>query len=58
LLQLCTGHVPLNNQLYCAGKSETLKCPHCPSKQDMVHHFLMLCPAYTSQCTELEKKLG
>ncbi|KAF8585859.1 hypothetical protein K439DRAFT_1342494 [Ramaria rubella] len=58
LLQLRTGHIPLNSHLYCIGKSKTMKCPHCPSKQEMVYHFLILCLAYKSQRTELKRKLG
>ena len=30
LLQLCTGHAPLNKHLPCITKSPSLHCPHCP----------------------------
>ncbi|KAF8584210.1 hypothetical protein K439DRAFT_1346665, partial [Ramaria rubella] len=58
LLQLRTGHIPLNQHLHRIGKSTTPKCPHCPFQNETVHKFPMLCPSYAAQRYQMEKKLG
>ncbi|KAF8591811.1 hypothetical protein K439DRAFT_1325962 [Ramaria rubella] len=58
LLQLRTCHIPLNKHLHCISKANSPFCPHCPSRHETVHHFLLMCPAYTPHRRELEKHLG
>ncbi|KAF8576256.1 hypothetical protein K439DRAFT_1397501, partial [Ramaria rubella] len=53
LLQLCTGHVPLNKHLHRIGKTISPHCQHCPNKET-VHHFLLLCPAHAQHRQILE----
>jgi zinc-binding in reverse transcriptase len=57
LIQMCTGHVPLNRHLHRIGKANSLKCPVCKEKDETVHHFLIECKAYAAQRKEMERKL-
>jgi hypothetical protein len=45
LLQLPTGHAPLNKHLHHIGKVELLICPTCNLEDETVHHFIITCPA-------------
>jgi hypothetical protein len=45
LLQLRTGHAPLNKYLHKIGKADSPLCPHCQEQEESVEHFLLLCPA-------------
>ncbi|KAF8579643.1 hypothetical protein K439DRAFT_1288258, partial [Ramaria rubella] len=58
LIQLRTGHIPLNRHLHGIGKAASPKCPHCPLKDETVHHFIMICPVYHTHRQELEIKIG
>ena len=58
LFQLRSGHAPLNTHLHCISKSPTATCAQCNTGQESVHHFLMSCPAYNRQRSELRLKLG
>ncbi|QRV96301.1 ribonuclease H-like protein [Ceratobasidium sp. AG-Ba] len=46
LIQLRTGHIPLNAYLYRFGLRESANCPNCDQRAETVEHFLMRCPAY------------
>lgn len=46
LVQLRTGHVPLNKHLYRIGCADSPTCPACEGGQESVLHFLVTCPAY------------
>ncbi|QRV90420.1 Reverse transcriptase from transposon X-element protein [Ceratobasidium sp. AG-Ba] len=46
LIQLRTGHVPLNAYLHRFGLAESASCPACNQRAETVKHFLMNCPAY------------
>ncbi|KAF8575598.1 hypothetical protein K439DRAFT_1369634 [Ramaria rubella] len=41
----------------CIGKAATPFCPHCLTKEETIHHYLMWCLAYTLQRQTLEKQL-
>ena len=58
LIQLRTGHIPLNTVLYRIKKAETADCPHCKNgTRETVHHFLLACPSYTGARRLLQAKL-
>jgi ribonuclease HI len=45
ILQMRTGHIPLNKYLYRIGKAQSLLCRACDRSQDeTVFHFLVECP--------------
>jgi len=46
LIQLRTGHVPLQRYLYMIGKTESALCPACGGHEETVRHFLLVCPTY------------
>ena len=58
LVQLRTGHIPLNHHLARIGVVQSPLCPACREREETVHHFLLGCTAYASQCQELYAKLS
>jgi len=46
LVQLRTGHVPLNQHLARIQKAESPACPRCDSQHETVYHFILICPVY------------
>jgi hypothetical protein len=46
VVQLRTGHVPLNAYLFRINKSDTDICPSCRDAPETVHHFLFDCVSY------------
>ena len=46
LMQLRSGHTPLNKHLHCIGSVDSPTCPACEEAQETVLHLLLLCPAY------------
>ncbi|QRV88338.1 ribonuclease H-like protein [Ceratobasidium sp. AG-Ba] len=46
LVQLRTGHVPLNAYLHRFGLAGSGNCPACNQRAETVRHYLMSCPAY------------
>jgi hypothetical protein len=57
ILQLHTGHAPLNKHLNCINKAPTALCPACGLADETIFHFLMSCPAYAQYRTELGMKV-
>ncbi|QRV84548.1 Reverse transcriptase from transposon X-element protein [Ceratobasidium sp. AG-Ba] len=49
LIQLRTGHVPLNAYLHRFGHVESASCPACNQRAETVEHFLMHCSAYEQE---------
>ena len=58
VMQLRTGHVPLNHHLARIGKTPSPACPNCEAAFETVHHFLFLCPAYEESRHVLRVKVG
>ena len=58
LVQLRTGHIPLNHHLARIGATETPTCPACHEREETVHHYLMVCPAYATQRRALRDVLS
>lgn len=54
LIQLRTGHAPLNAHLHRTKCAPSPKCPKCHNKDETVHHFLIECPGYDTYRRELE----
>ena len=46
LIQLRSGHAPLNKHLHRMGKAESPLCPACHRKNETIHHFLVECKEY------------
>ncbi|KNZ77473.1 hypothetical protein J132_05431 [Termitomyces sp. J132] len=47
LMQLRTGHIPLNHHLFRIQRPKTPLCPHCGDLSVVnVKHFLLKCPKY------------
>jgi hypothetical protein len=46
LIQLCTGHAPLNRHLFNMKLTDSPLCPVCKDAYETVHHFLLACPIY------------
>jgi len=57
LVQLRSGHVPLQKYLHKIGKANSPTCPACRAHDETVHHYLLTCPAYRIQRGELERTL-
>ena len=49
LIQLRTGHVPLNHHLHTIGPADTQRCPGCGAAKETVLHFVLQCPKYALQ---------
>ena len=64
LIQIRSGHIPLNAQLYklnCIDTDRCLACTDCPgitSTKETVTHFLFDCPAYQNERHYLDRALG
>ena len=50
MIQLRTGHIPLNLHLARFGAVESPTCPACHEKPESVHQFLMICTAHSPHC--------
>jgi hypothetical protein len=57
LMQLRTGHAPLNKHLHCIKSADIPLCPACETSEESVHHFLMLCSAYRTQRDALHRSI-
>ncbi|QRV88257.1 hypothetical protein RhiJN_16275 [Ceratobasidium sp. AG-Ba] len=49
LIQLRTGHIPLNAYLHRFGHAESANCPACDQRAETVEHYLMHCPVYEQE---------
>jgi ribonuclease HI/endonuclease/exonuclease/phosphatase family metal-dependent hydrolase len=52
-IQLRTGHAPLHDHLFRMKQVDSPLCPACERARETVHHYLLLCPAFTEQRTRL-----
>ena len=46
LIQLHTGHVPLNHHLHRIGRTDTPRRLGCGAEKETVLHFILQCPEY------------
>ncbi|KAF9480707.1 hypothetical protein BDN70DRAFT_784106, partial [Pholiota conissans] len=63
LMQLRTGHIPLNGYLARFGQAATSRCHSCwmsngTEKEETVRHFLFECPEYSAERGQLDHQLG
>jgi ribonuclease HI len=57
LVQLRTGHIPLNKFLHRIDCADSPVCPACEGGHESVLHFLVTCPAYEPLRRSLHKTL-
>ena len=58
LIQLRTGHVPLQAYLHRFKLSDTPECPTCGDEPETVTHYLKYCRTYERQRRRLRRTLG
>ena len=58
LIQLRTGHVPLQAYLHRFKLSDTPECPTCSDEPETVTHYLVHCHTYDRQRRRLQRALG
>ena len=58
LVQLRTGHAPLNHHLARIGKTPSPACARCGARYETVHHYVLICPAYEEERSILRGKVG
>lgn len=58
LVQLRTGHIPLNQHLAHIQRADSPACPNCGAQYQTVYHFILICPAYRVARCLLEQKVG
>src|SRR6266542_4134327 len=64
LMQIRSGHIPLNSFLFKIGKSESKLCQQCrgnageEAPAETVTHFLFQCSAFTTQRRQLVRAVG
>lgn len=57
LVQLCTGHAPLNKHLHRIGCANSPTFPACEGGVESVLHFLVTCPAHEPHRRNLHRAL-
>lgn len=55
LMQLRTGHAPLNKFLHKIGKAESPMCPACEMEEEDVSHYLLRCPRYDTYRLKIQQ---
>ena len=62
IIQICSGHFPLNNHLYKIKKINSNSCTQCSEDQEgppeTVQHFVFNCPAHIVARNELTNVIG
>ena len=58
LVQLRTGHIPLNHHLARIKKIGSPSCLGCGARSETVYHYLLICPAYRFARRLLEREVG
>jgi hypothetical protein len=58
LIQLRTGKAPLNRHLYQMKRIDRPTCPHCPTTEETVKHYLLECRHYWREQWEMRKEMG
>ncbi|KAG1795386.1 uncharacterized protein HD556DRAFT_1213484, partial [Suillus plorans] len=49
LVQLRTGHAPLNKHLAKIKVADSPMCPTCEQREETVHHYILMCEEYQTQ---------
>jgi len=58
LIQLRTGHAPLQQHLFRIDRADSNVCPACMFAKESVRHYILECPAYQRPRALLERELG
>ena len=58
LVQLRTGHAPLNHHLHRITKADSSSCPECGHPRETVAHYILDCAAYGTARARMEFRLG
>ena len=58
LMQLRTGHIPLNYFLHKISKVKSPVCPACQLNDETVHHYLFECPGFAYERHSLARATG
>lgn len=58
MIQLRTGHAPLNLHLHRLRAIESPKCPYCRDQDETIRHYLYQCDAHRDARTVLINTLG
>jgi len=58
LIQLRSGHAPLQQYLHRIRRTPSSICPSCHAAKETVRHFLLDCPTYRRQREALTRSLG
>ena len=58
LMQLRTGHAPLQRFLHRIDRVDSPHCPACQGEDEMVNHYLFDCPVHAHAWHGLSRKLG
>lgn len=57
LIQLRTGHAPLQQHLFRLRKAESAMCPTCGTNEETVIHYLLHCPTWKRARAPLRRAL-
>lgn len=57
LMQLRSGHAPLNDFLYKIGKVSHPMCQACEMEKETTKHFLVICPRYDAIRQKIQREL-
>ncbi|KAF8881116.1 hypothetical protein BD779DRAFT_1445756 [Infundibulicybe gibba] len=58
MIQLRTGHAPLNQHLHRIKKTDSPLCPNCGVYEETVSHLMLQCSAYSIKRIEMNKRGG
>lgn len=58
IVQLCTGHVPLDKHLHRINRSPSPICQRCGRAPESTRHYILECDGYTQQRHSLRVRLG
>ncbi|KNZ72373.1 hypothetical protein J132_03464 [Termitomyces sp. J132] len=58
LIQLHTGHVPLNSYLHRIQKRESARCNKCKEGRETVQHYLLECQAHKNKQHKMWRMTG
>lgn len=58
LVQLRSGHIPLNLYLFRIGKADVSMCPNCRQTRETIHHYLFECRTHSRHRFALRQAIG
>jgi ribonuclease HI len=58
LIQLRTGHIPLNHYLHRISKTASSTCPSCQQDEETVQHYLFECTTWKHERWHMSRNMG